>query len=141
MFEVTILGPWKMHRSHGSVYRFGPSFRGGEKIPVTAVAFAEDILEGVNGENDSGILSIGTECGRIEIWSVPVPSSNNMSSLDGDRSNPCPSLMYTIPSNDSHFDTVKKIAWRPGAASSEVSPGLTFASCGRDGGVRIFNLS
>jgi hypothetical protein len=116
-------------------FRFEPSFKAG-KNPVTAVAFAEDLVRGVCGEIEYGVISIGTESGRIEIWAVPV--SSNGCSLEN-RVNPSPSLLYTIPSNDSHFDMVKKIAWRPGAASAEVS-NLTFASCGRDGGVRIYHL-
>jgi hypothetical protein len=117
-------------------FRFEPSFKEEGKIPVTAVAFADYIFKGLCGKIDHGILSIGTESGRIEIWAVPVTS--NLCPLDN-QANPSPLLLYTIPSNDSHFDTVKKIAWRPGTAFAEVSD-LTFASCGQDCGVRIFNI-
>lgn len=116
-------------------FRFEPSFKStGGKEPVTAVAFAEDLLR-VDDENTYGILSIGTESGRIEIWAVPVSSgvTSNVSR---------PMLLHKVPSNDSHFDTVKKIAWRPATASAESTnnDGLTFASCGQDNGVRIYNF-
>ena len=112
--------------------RFQPSFKGG-KEPVTAVAFAEDDLR-VNDDNNYGILSIGTESGRIEIWAVPV-------SFDDSSLAQSPILLHTVPSNDSHFDTVKKIAWRPVTpTAADASAGLTFASCGQDNGVRIYNF-
>lgn len=112
--------------------RFEPSFKAG-KNPVTAVAFAEDLFPGACGEADYGIMSIGTESGRIEIWAVPV--SSNVFSLNN-RASRGPSLLYTIPSNDSHFDTVKKLAWRPSTSFADVS----FASCGQDCGVRVYHL-
>ena len=60
---------------------------------------------------ECGILSIGTECGRIEIWAIPIfsPVLN-----DNGIEYPSPKLLHTLPANDTHFDTVNKIAWHPG---------------------------
>jgi len=114
--------------------RFEPLSKAGIKNPVTAVAFADDIIEGTT---DYGILSIGTESGRIEVWAVPISSS--------EESTAASTLLYVLPPNESHFDTVKKVAWRPSTASTEDDEedmlNLTLASCGQDNGVRIFNLA
>lgn len=117
--------------------RFEPSFKGkGEKEPVTAVAFAERLLQ-VDDVNSYGILSIGTGSGRIEVWAVPVTSEGSSQVLS-------PTLLHTVPPNDSHFDSVKKIAWRPATTTSAPSARkndvLTFASCGQDNGVRIYDF-
>ena len=115
------------------LFRFEPSFKGkGEKEPVTAVAFAEDLFQ-VDDDNACGILCIGTESGRIEVWAVPVFPNVTPHTL-------IPKLLHTVPPNDSHFDTVKKIVWRPVTASAP-NYGRTFASCGQDNGVRIYNFS
>ena len=114
--------------------RFEPLSKAGSKNPVTAVAFADDIIEGTT---DYGILSIGTESGRIEVWAVPISSS--------EESTAAPTLLYVLPPNESHFDTVKKVAWRPSTTSTEGDEedivNLTLASCGQDNGVRIFKLA
>jgi hypothetical protein len=115
--------------------RFEPSFIGkGEKEPITAVAFAEDLFQ-VDNDNSFGILCIGTESGRIEVWAVPLFPNVAQHTLS-------PKLLHTVPPNDCHFDTVKKIAWRPVTAStaSANNDGRTFASCGQDNGVRIYNF-
>ena len=101
------------------------------------MAFAEDIIEGENKDQcDYGILSIGTESGRIEVWAVPISPNNEGA---------CPKLLCVVPSNESHFDTVKKVSWRPVRSSegdsNEGSINLTLASCGQDNGVRIFKLA
>lgn len=114
-------------------FRFEPSFKvKGEKEPVTAVAFAEDIFR-LDDDNTYGILCIGAESGRIEVWAVPFSS---------DSATLAPMVLHTVPPNDSHFDRVRKIAWRPATASEAVTidDGLTFASCGQDNGVRIYNF-
>ena len=117
--------------------RFEASSRAG-KNPITAVAFAEDILKGGGGV-DYGILSIGTESGCIEIWAVPISSSS------GDEVTTSPKLLCAIPANDSHFDTVKKISWRPSTYHADrLNEGLmhlTLASCGQDNGVRMFKVT
>jgi elongator complex protein 2 len=116
--------------------RFEPSFKKA-KTPITAVAFAEDLFCGIYDNNiECGILSIGTECGRIEIWAIPIfsPVLN-----DNGIEYPSPKLLHTLPANDTHFDTVNKIAWRPGMTSVEAFNPI-FASCGRDSGVRIYKL-
>jgi elongator complex protein 2 len=120
------------------LFRFEPSFKK-EKTPVTAVAFAEDNFCGIYVNNiECGILSIGTECGRIEIWAIPI-FSPVISSLDNGIEYPSPKLLHTLPANDTHFDTVNKIAWRPGITSVEAFNPI-FASCGQDSGVRIYKL-
>ena len=116
--------------------RFEPLSKAG-KNPITAVAFAEDIIEGENKDQcDYGILSIGTESGRIEVWAVPISSNDEGAS---------PKLLCVVPSNESHFDTVKKVSWRPVRSSEGDSNkgliNLTLASCGQDNGVRIFKLA
>ena len=120
------------------------------KNPITAVAFAEDILKGNSGGRnniDYGILGIGTESGRIEVWAVPILSGRNSS--DNEEESPRTTLLCAIPSNDCHFDTVKRVAWRPttyhnasddGLSNDEGLMELTLASCGQDNGVRIFKL-
>ena len=90
--------------------RFEPSFKE-EKTPITAVAFAEDLFCGIYDNNiECGILSIGTECGRIEIWAIPIFSPVHNYGIEY----PSPKLLHTLPANDTHFDTVNKIAWHPG---------------------------
>ena len=75
--------------------RFEPLSKAG-KNPITAVAFAEDIIEAQNKDQcDYGILSIGTESGRIEVWAVPISSNDEGAS---------PKLICVVPSNESHFD-------------------------------------
>lgn len=119
-------------------FRFEPSFKGkGEKEPVTAVAFAEHLLQ-VDDVNTYGILSIGTGSGRIEVWAVPVTSEVLSQVLN-------PMLLHSVHPNDSHFYSVKKIAWRP-AITTSAPPArkndvlLTLASCGQDNGVRIYDF-
>jgi len=121
--------------------RFEPLSKAG-KNPITAVAFAEELLKGSGGNKDIdyGILAIGTESGCVEVWAVPV-LPNNLEEC------PSPILLCAIPTNDCHFDTVKKVSWRPSAKGltgedqkADKWLDLTLASCGEDNGVRIFNL-
>lgn len=121
-----------------SCSRFEPISKAG-KVPVTTVAFAEDLLRGDN--LDYGILAIGTESGRIEVWAVPLPSNDN--SAETDAKSRLPTLMTEIPANESHFDTVKQLSWRPSRneVDEEGLMHLTLASCGQDNGVRIFEVS
>lgn len=114
--------------------KFEPSTKGGKKSePVTAVAFAEGLPDDII---QYGILGIGTESGRIEVWAVPVS--------DDSASNE-PTLLHAVDANDSHFDTVKKLSWRPLAAGNHMENGavlaFTLASCSQDCGVRIFDIS
>ena len=113
--------------------KFEPSTKGGKKSePVTAVAFAEGLPDDYI---QYGILGIGTESGRIEVWAVPVSDSASEE----------PTLLHAIAANDSHFDTVKKLAWRPLDADVDIENGaalkFTLASCSQDSGVRIFSIS
>jgi len=114
--------------------KFEPLCKGNKKSePVTAVSFADFISRSDDGI-EYGLLSIGTECGRVEVWKVPI--SENDPNFDA-------KLVFSVPANECHFDSVKKIAWRPvGCNGDEVlSPTiLTFATCGEDCGVRIFML-
>eukprot|EP00984_Skeletonema_dohrnii_P003326 scaffold1117_cov187-Skeletonema_dohrnii-CCMP3373.AAC.2 len=114
--------------------KFEPSTKGGKKSePVTAVAFAEGLPDDII---QYGILGIGTESGRIEVWAVPV--SDDSASKE-------PTLLHAVAANDSHFDTVKKLSWRPLAATNNVESGaalqFTLASCSQDSGVRVYNIS
>ena len=112
---------------------------------MTAVAFAECLVPGSVPGLEKGILSIGTECGRIEVWAIPVTISMCLSDKKGSVS---PILLHALPFNDCHFDSVKKIAWRPvnkcrEGTDEEECPSmldLSLASCGKDCGVRIFKL-
>lgn len=108
------------------LYKFEPRTKGNKKSePVTAVAFAGTLLD-----DAQALLAIGTESGRLEVWAVPL--ANEESS---------PSTVHVVPLNDCHFDTVKKIAWRPNSEPSENSTRLTFASCGQDNAVRMHILT
>jgi elongator complex protein 2 len=113
--------------------KFEPSTKGGKKSePVTAVAFAERLP---NNDNQIGILGIGTESGRIEVWAIPVSDGSALKE---------PTLLHAIAATDCHFGTVKKLAWRPSLnveGKSSSSLGFTLASCSQDSGVRIFNIS
>ncbi|KAL7537175.1 hypothetical protein ACHAXR_007644 [Thalassiosira sp. AJA248-18] len=118
------------------------------KNPITAVAFAEDLLRGSGDDKlECAILSIGTESGRIEIWAVPIFSSNDINVSDSEAATPRPELLCAIPAKDCHYDTVKKISWRPNTTThhihglNEGTMHLTLATCGRDNGVRIFKLA
>lgn len=100
---------------------------------MTAVSFADFISRSDDGI-EYGLLSIGTECGRVEVWRVPI--SENAPNFDA-------KLLHAVPANECHFDCVKKIAWRPVEWNGDdvLSPTtLTFATCGEDCGVRIFLL-
>merc|ERR1711957_534626 len=120
----------------------------------TSVAFAEDTIkvDGHDGINSFsyGILGVGTESGRIEVWAVPLPSLSAVDPFNNEHECPNPILLYAIPSNDCHFGSVKKVSWRPNAGVHTSSEGmndnrvlkeLTLATCGKDNGVRIFNLT
>jgi elongator complex protein 2 len=132
---------WKVCETEGGdappqlkeLLKFEPSTKGGKKSePVTAVAFAEGLPD---DDIQYGILGLGTESGRIEIWAVPVSDSSAEE----------PTLLHAIAANDSHFDTVKKLAWRPLAANNNVESGstleFTLASCSQDTSVRIYSIS
>jgi hypothetical protein len=107
------------------------------------VAFAERILTSkIPGALRSfAILGIGTESGRIEMWSIPTFSSQTTPSIEEHF---VPTLLHSISAENSHFYTVNKVAWRPlvtddadGTATIE----LSLASCGKDCGVRIFHFT
>ncbi len=100
---------------------------------MTAVSFADFIFTSDEGV-EYGLLSIGTESGRVEIWTAQI--SDNESAIEA-------KLLYAVPGNDCHFDSVTKIAWKPvncNGHGSSSPPILTFATCGKDCGVRVFNL-
>ena len=113
--------------------KFEPSTKGSKKSePVTAVKFAEGLP---NDRIPYGVLGVGTESGRIEVWAIPFLTS------DGP-----PKLLHAIAANDCHFDTVKRLVWRPLSANNSETDGaatleLTLGSCSQDSGVRIFNIS
>ena len=122
-------------------YRFEPSSKSG-KNPVTAVAFADNLITSSDGRTQYGLLSIGTERGGIEVWCVPMPSENNDPTQNEALS---PSLLCSVSSDDGHFDTVKRLSWRPAisAGTGKLNKELveTLASCGQDNGVRIFRVA
>lgn len=108
------------------LYKFEPTTKGNKKSePVTAVAFADTLLG-----DSRALLAIGTESGRLEVWAVPLTDEQTS-----------PSMIHAFPLNDCHFDTVKKIAWRPNSKPSENATRLTFASCGQDNAVRMHHLT
>lgn len=85
-------------------------------------------------------MGVGTESGRIEVWSVPLSVNDSVLSS---------SLLYAVHANECHFVAVKRLAWRPivvgnyddgNESRDDNSLGLTLASCGQDCGVRLFNL-
>lgn len=95
---------------------------------MTAVAFANKTL------NDGKlVLGVGTESGHIEVWAIPNTSTDESLS---------PSLLQSISSNDSHFYTVNKLAWRPqkNTYNEDGIIQLTLSSCSEDCGVRIFDF-
>ena len=108
------------------IYKFEPTTKGNKKSePVTAVAFAGTLLG-----DAQALLAIGTESGRLEVWAVPLADEESS-----------PSMVHVVPLNDCHFDTVKKIAWRPNSKpGGDSSTRLTFASCGQDNAVRMHHL-
>lgn len=117
---------------------FEPTCKTGKTEPVTAVAFADSTLK--VSDRDCAVLGIGTETGHIEVWAIPIFTTMNQKSK--------PTLLHSMPPNNSHFYTVNKIAWRPVVNGyREVSENdnrsldLTLASCGEDCGVRIFTLT
>jgi WD40 repeat protein len=115
---------------------FEPSCKSGKTEPVTAVAFAHKALSTNKDGIDYNVLAIGTERGHIEVWAVPLSSSDEQSAV--------PYLMYAVPGDDSHFYTVNKLAWRPSASGvigdAIEDKEMTLASCSEDCGVRIFSL-
>lgn len=102
--------------------------KSGKTEPVTAVAFADSLY------SNKLVLGIGTESGHIEVWAVPTEVIQESAG---------PTLLHSVPVNDSHFYTVNKLAWRPlnGTADKNTEKvDLTLASCGEDCGVRIFDF-
>jgi len=78
---------------------------GGVVKKANRVAFAEDLFCGIYDNNiECGILGMGTECGRIEIWAIPI-FSPVLNLLDNGIEYPSPKLLHTLPANDTHFDT------------------------------------
>lgn len=114
---------------------FEPGCKSGKTESVTAVTFADKVLPVNKFGMEYSVLAIGTESGHIEVWAVPLSSSDERSTA--------PYLLYAVPRNDSHFYTVTKLAWRPstlGDTGDAIKTTLTLASCSEDCGVRIFSF-
>lgn len=113
---------------------------------VTAVAFAPIPTPSSSTKDLEAVLAVGTEGGRIGMWSIRLPSSaGGMAAQDASSR-----LLLAAPALNCHAGAVKKLAWRPLGATrtsakeeegngSKVSR-LELASCGMDHGVRIFEL-
>jgi len=116
------------------IFRFQPVCKQNKKVePVTAVAFAHQALDLVNGNGPQktvkhAILAVGVESGLIETWAVPLNEAECSS----------PTMLHSIPLQDCHLGVVKKLAWRP---SQRHESKLTLASCGTDHGIRMFDIS
>lgn len=112
---------------------FEPMTKHGKVEPVTAVAFAPKLLPNAG----DAILAIGLECGQIELWTVPLALSSESSCY----------ILHVVDVSDCHLGVVKNIEWRPcreqqesNNAGANAQMHLTFATCGSDHGVRIFDL-
>ena len=73
-----------------------------------------------------------------------MPSENNDPTQNEEAL--MPSLLCSVSSDDGHFDTVKRLSWRPAISvgTSKLNKELvelTLASCGQDNGVRIFRVT
>ena len=104
------------------------------------MAFApETVAPASVGEEDSAIVAVGTETGRVELWAVPAPGGDPTRVVVV-----APRLVLALPDHCCHVDAVKRLAWRPPpprTGEEDVGRRLTLASCGVDHGVRIFDLS
>lgn len=119
-------------------FSFEPATKGQTAEPVTAVAFAPKLQN-----LDCAILAVGLENGQIELWSIPI-----MTVLDeeADRKIRSCQLLHKVDSLDCHVGAIKKIEWKPTSkethdhSGSSMQVQFTFATCGEDHGVRIFDL-
>ena len=110
------------------VFQFDPTTLSANNKPesVTTVAFAPCQLKG------NALLALGLENGFIELWKVPI--------VEGSESALLPEFLHSLPPNQCHASTVKKIAWRPFRDDSSKG-NLVFATCSSDNGCRIFEVS
>ena len=95
---------------------------------VTSLAFSPSTMFGTN----RGILAIGFENGRIQLWSVPIVSDL----LDNPQEPPF--LAKDFDSHLCHIGAIKKLAWRPSRDNCEER--LVLASCASDNGCRIYSV-
>mmetsp|Transcript_25021 Transcript_25021/g.59053 ORF Transcript_25021/g.59053 Transcript_25021/m.59053 type:complete len:1066 (-) Transcript_25021:465-3662(-) len=95
---------------------------------VTSLAFSPSKLFNV----DRGVLAIGLENGFIQLWSVPLISSLEDTSVEK------PTTVAFFDPQICHIGAIKKLAWRPATDKSE-GP-LVLASCSSDNGCRIFSV-
>eukprot|EP00526_Cylindrotheca_closterium_P018972 CAMPEP_0113611662 /NCGR_PEP_ID=MMETSP0017_2-20120614/5680_1 /TAXON_ID=2856 /ORGANISM="Cylindrotheca closterium" /LENGTH=870 /DNA_ID=CAMNT_0000520633 /DNA_START=18 /DNA_END=2627 /DNA_ORIENTATION=+ /assembly_acc=CAM_ASM_000147 len=81
------------------VFQFNPTTLSANNKPesVTTVAFAPCQLKG------GALLALGLENGLIELWKVPI--------VEGRGSELLPEFLHSIPPQQCHASTVKKIAW------------------------------
>ena len=119
--------------------KFEPLCRSGKKVePVTAVAFSPKPMEYGDGDQRL-LLAVGVEAGLIELWSVQIGREINESiqSIQVE-------LLQSIPIHFCHFDSVKRLLWKPCHGTQEkkndMKSKLTLASCSSDHGVRLFNI-
>jgi elongator complex protein 2 len=105
---------------------------------VTAVSFCPS-----SSTSESSLLAVGLDSGMIELWSVPLVQE---AGVHGGG----PFVVKVLEENICHCSTVKKIVWRPqppvvqqpmvDVDNEEEAPNnkATFATCGADHTVRIF---
>mmetsp|Transcript_26528 Transcript_26528/g.38034 ORF Transcript_26528/g.38034 Transcript_26528/m.38034 type:complete len:299 (+) Transcript_26528:705-1601(+) len=119
-------------------FAFEPATKGQTVEPVTAVSFAPKLQN-----LDCAILAIGLENGQIELWSIPITTS--LDEAANWKNHSC-QLLHKVDSLDCHVGAIKKIGWKPTSmetrdpSGSSMKVQLTFATCGEDHGVRIFDL-
>jgi elongator complex protein 2 len=108
--------------------QFAPSFTIQQKPDsVTALAFAP--IPVYDGEQRRGLIAVGLESGRIELFEVPTDSSDDTP----------PRLSLAFPPDACHIDTVTKLAWQPLRDAAQTK--LWLASSSMDWGCRICEIS
>ncbi|KAL3924134.1 MAG: hypothetical protein SGILL_001230 [Bacillariaceae sp.] len=95
----------------------------GKAFAVTSLAFAP-----LEASSSMGLLALGFEDGLLQLWSVPLSSSENTLAR----------LVTAFDSNTCHIGAVNSIAWKPSSGCGNRS--LTLASCSSDCGCRIFRI-
>ncbi|GAX17525.1 elongator complex protein 2 [Fistulifera solaris] len=108
--------------------QFAPSFKIQQKPDsVTALAFAPIPVH--DDRQRRGVIAVGLESGRIELFEVPTDSLDDTP----------PRLVLAFPPDACHIDTVTKLAWQPLRDTAQTK--LLLASSSMDWGCRICEIS
>lgn len=112
------------------IFSFAPSTLNQSQKPdsVTSLAFAPRLSRG----SSKALLAVGVECGLIELWSIPIPTTETSSEQT-------PQLLQCLPPNMCHVATVSQLAWRPLGMDPKKQT-LSLASASMDHGCRIFEV-